>query len=163
MNKTALNKAKLNKAALNKAGINNHPVNNHAMNRRHRFLAAVIFSLAFSFASASPLTAAPHKALIVDGQNNHQVWPETTQMIKGYLEETGLFTVDVATTPPAGGDMSLFKPKFSGYALVVSNYNGEPWSADVQTAFEAFVDGGGGFVSIHARTTHFPNGPPTTK
>ncbi|RMB58608.1 ThuA domain-containing protein [Dokdonia sinensis] len=35
------------------------------------------------------------KALIIDGQNNHGVWPKTTMMMKDYLEETGLFKVDV--------------------------------------------------------------------
>ncbi|MDH4092325.1 MAG: ThuA domain-containing protein [Cyclobacteriaceae bacterium] len=36
------------------------------------------------------------RALIIDGQNNHGIWPKTTMMMKDYLEETGLFTVDVA-------------------------------------------------------------------
>ena len=31
------------------------------------------------------------KALIIDGQNNHGMWPKTTVMMKKYLEETGLF------------------------------------------------------------------------
>jgi len=35
------------------------------------------------------------KALIIDGQNNHYVWPKTTMMMKDYLEQTDLFTVDV--------------------------------------------------------------------
>ncbi|WP_419211687.1 ThuA domain-containing protein [Maribacter sp. X9] len=35
------------------------------------------------------------KALILDGQNNHYVWPKTTMMMKDYLEETGLFSVDI--------------------------------------------------------------------
>ncbi len=35
------------------------------------------------------------KALILDGQNNHYVWPKTTMMMKDYLEETGLFTVTI--------------------------------------------------------------------
>ena len=35
------------------------------------------------------------KALIIDGQNNHYVWPKTTMMIKDYLEQTELFTVDI--------------------------------------------------------------------
>ncbi len=35
------------------------------------------------------------KALIIDGQNNHYVWPKTTMMMKGYLEETGLFDVSI--------------------------------------------------------------------
>ena len=142
----------MNNRAANNYRTNNRAMNNRAITSRHWLLVAVIFAVA----SVSLLGAAPRKALIVDGQNNHKIWPETTQMIKGYLEETGLFTVDVATTPPAGGDMSLFKPDFSGYAVVVSNYNGEPWSADVQTAFENFVSGGGGFVSVHAANNAFP-------
>lgn len=35
------------------------------------------------------------KALILDGQNNHYVWPKTTMMMKDYLEETELFEVDI--------------------------------------------------------------------
>ncbi len=38
------------------------------------------------------------KALIVDGQNNHGIWPKTSIMIKSYLEETGLFEVDIHRT-----------------------------------------------------------------
>ena len=52
------------------------------------------------------------KLLIIDGQNNHGNWAQTTQMMKGYLEETGLFVVDIATTPPEGKNMEDFKPDF---------------------------------------------------
>ena len=38
------------------------------------------------------------KVLIVDGQNNHDVWPKSTMMMKQYLEESGLFEVDIART-----------------------------------------------------------------
>ncbi|GLR16141.1 hypothetical protein GCM10007940_07560 [Portibacter lacus] len=38
------------------------------------------------------------KALIIDGENNHGVFPKTTMMMKDYLEETGLFDVDIART-----------------------------------------------------------------
>ena len=37
------------------------------------------------------VAAEPLKALIVDGQNNHGNWPQTTQMMKKYLEDSGLF------------------------------------------------------------------------
>ena len=37
----------------------------------------------------------PLKALIIDGQNNHRSWPKTTMMMKDYLEQTGLFEVEV--------------------------------------------------------------------
>ena len=35
------------------------------------------------------------KALIMDGENNHGIWPKTTMMLKNYLEETGLFEVEI--------------------------------------------------------------------
>lgn len=38
------------------------------------------------------------KALIIDGENNHGVWPMTTMMMKDYLEQTGLFVVDIERT-----------------------------------------------------------------
>ncbi len=97
-----------------------------------------------------------YKALVVDGQNNHQ-WQVTTPIIQATLESTGRFTVDVATAPAAGGDMSGFKPKFSDYDVVLSNYNGDPWSAATKTAFVDYVLGGGGFVCVHAADNSFPN------
>ena len=36
------------------------------------------------------------KALIVDGQNNHEVWPKSTIMMKPYPEDTGLIIVHAA-------------------------------------------------------------------
>src|SRR5262245_42758966 len=88
------------------------------------------------------------KALIVDGQNNHKNWPDTTKMMKKYLEQTGLFTVDVATTAPKGTDPN-FKPEFKKYNVVVSNYNGDAWPKETQAALVEFVKGGGGFACIH--------------
>lgn len=38
------------------------------------------------------------KVLIIDGQNNHYVWPKTTQIMKSYLEQTDLFEVDIYRT-----------------------------------------------------------------
>lgn len=95
------------------------------------------------------------KTLLIDGQNNHQ-WQLTTPVLKKILEETGLFKVDVSTTPTQGGDMSKFAPNFSAYDLVVSNYNGEPWSAATQKAFTDFVNKGGGLVVVHAADNAFP-------
>jgi uncharacterized protein len=94
------------------------------------------------------------KALIVDGQNNHGNWPQTTKMMKKYLEETGKFTVDVATTAPRGTDAS-FKPEFKKYAVVVSNYNGADWPKETQAAFIDYVKGGGGLVIVHAANNAF--------
>jgi type 1 glutamine amidotransferase len=96
-------------------------------------------------------------------------------MMKQYLEATGMFEVDVARTkfiwnaerekaflPLAGaGESEMtkepqadpnFKPDFAKYAVVISNFG---WRAselpeETQRAFEKYVAGGGGFVSVHA-------------
>ncbi len=113
--------------------------------------------LAILMLAGSSMTASADtklKALIVDGQNNHANWPETTQMMKGYLEETGLFTVAIARTAPEGTDPN-FRPNFAAYDVVVSNYNGAAWPEATQRAFVEFVRGGGGFVVIHAANNAF--------
>ena len=77
-------------------------------------------------------------ALIIDGQNNHKNWPDTTKMMKRYLEDTKRFTVDVATNAPQGTDPS-FKPPFKNYNIVVSNYNGADWPKETQDAFVDYI------------------------
>jgi type 1 glutamine amidotransferase len=114
-------------------------------------------SLLLLLAASAP-AADKIKVLLVDGQNNHK-WMETSPVIKQRLEETGLFAVDTATSPVKGGDMASFRPKFASYRVVVSNYNGEDWSAATMADFEAFVRGGGGFVSVHAADNSFPKWP----
>lgn len=93
--------------------------------------------------------------LLVDGQNNH-AWPRTSPVLRAILEETGRFTVDVATSPPNGADLSGFQPDFAAYDVVVSNYNGATWPEETRDAFEAYVSGGGGFVCVHAADNAFP-------
>lgn len=105
--------------------------------------------------ACAPTPAAQYRALLIDGQNNHN-WQETTPHIKKALEASGLFTVDIATSPPQGEDLSNFKPDFASYDVVVSNYNGESWPAATKSAFEAYVREGGGFVSVHAADNAFP-------
>jgi uncharacterized protein len=102
------------------------------------------------------LHAAAIRVLIVDGQNNHD-YKSTTPHLKKVLEDTGLFTVEVATTPPKDGDMSSFKPEFGKYRVIVSNYSGQAWPKETQEAFVEFVRGGGGFVSVHAADNSFPD------
>ena len=94
------------------------------------------------------------KVLLIDGQNNHN-WKATTPVLKKDLEETGLFQVEVATTPAKGADLSGFLPVFSDYAVVVSNYNGDQWAPATMAAFEKYIRGGGGFVVYHAADNPF--------
>ena len=143
------------------------------------------------FAAALRAEPAKIKVLIIDGQNNH-AWAATTPVLKRILEDAGIFSVDVSTTPtrpsapglpknPTSEQLAAqaekmkafapleadylahgperwgkWRPKFSDYAVVVSNYNGEDWPEEVRTAFVAFVKGGGGFVSYHAADNAFP-------
>lgn len=102
--------------------------------------------------------APPIKVLLVDGQNNHASWPKTSEMMRKYLLETGLFTVDLARTAPKGTDED-FAPDFAAYDVVLSNYNGAPWPEKTQQDFEAFVSGGGGLVIVHAADNAFPEWP----
>lgn len=120
-----------------------------------RALTCLTLLTLFSIAAQA---AEPIKALIVDGQNNHRVWPTTTKMMKSYLEDTRLFTVDVATAAPKGTDPN-FKPEFSKYDVVISNFGhgAADWPKETQKAFEKFVSGGGGFVVVHAADNSFPN------
>ena len=95
------------------------------------------------------------KALIVDGQNGHK-WAATTPVLKKVLEDTGLFKVDVATSPPRKHDMSGFKPKFADYDVVVSNYQGDEWPEQTKKALVDYVKGGGGLVIYHFACAAFP-------
>jgi type 1 glutamine amidotransferase len=108
------------------------------------------------FLTVAATDAATIKALIIDGQNNHD-WKATTPVLKQILEDSGLFTVEVATSPGGGKDMSGFKPDFAAYDVIVSNYNGDPWSKETQEAFVTFVRSGGGFVCVHAADNSFPD------
>ena len=111
-------------------------------------------------ARADAPTAAGDKlrVIIIDGQNNHD-WPVTTPILRKPLESSGRFTVDVATSPPAGQDMSGFRPRFTDYDVVVSNYNGDRWPASTEKEFEDYLAGGGGFVVVHAANNAFPDWP----
>ncbi|MEM9351845.1 MAG: ThuA domain-containing protein [Planctomycetota bacterium] len=105
------------------------------------------------------LAAEKIRALVIDGQNKHHAWADTTPILHRVLEECGRFEVEVATSPPQGADLSGFSPNFLAYDVVVSNYDGEAWPATTNDAFEAFVNGGGGFVSVHAANNAFPGWP----
>ncbi len=115
-----------------------------------RSILPALAALTFGFSAQ----AAPLKVLLVDGQNNHD-WKTTSPVLKQILEEGGLATVDVATSPAKGEDLGGFAPNFAAYQVVVSNYNGALWSPATQETFEKYVSGGGGFVPVHAANNSF--------
>ena len=140
-----------------------------------------LLTLALLFAVTASASAADLKALIIDGQNNHGVWPKSTFMMKSYLEQTGLFTVDLARTKFTmnGGKLVEeyaipgfkteakrasdpdFKPEFSKYDVVISNFGhgAMPWPKETQENFVKYVKGGGGLVVVHAADNSFGDWP----
>ena len=119
----------------------------------------------------SPATrpAVPPKrsVLIVDGMNNHD-WERATRILKEILLESGRFTVDVSTSPPASATAEQWqgwKPDFARYDVVVINFNGGHtskgvhWPKDVEMSLEDYVSKGGGLVSYHAANNSFPDWP----
>ncbi len=121
------------------------------MNSPLRLLAALVL-----LALAPSVHAENIKVLIVDGQNNHN-WAAMTPINKATLERAGLFTVEVSTTPKGKNEeeWAKWRPDFSKYDVVVSNYNGHLWPEEVQKSFTEFVAKGGGFVVIHAANNSF--------
>jgi type 1 glutamine amidotransferase len=145
--------------------------------------------IALSLILSLPASAAEKmKALIVDGQNNHAVWPKSTVMMKQYLESSGLFEVDVARVrlisnykreeswlPLAGAgetegsDKSIpdpnFSPDFSKYKVVISNFGfgAADWPEQTKKNFESYMNNGGGFVSVHAADNSWGNWPEYNK
>ncbi|MEM9828544.1 MAG: ThuA domain-containing protein [Planctomycetota bacterium] len=120
------------------------------------------------------------KALIIDGQNNHGAWPKTTMMMRQYLEESGRFTVDIARSKftwkggklldefPLGDGKTYqdlpkpkpdpdFKPDFSKYDVVISNFgfNAAPWPQSTRESLEKYMRGGGGLAIVHAADNSF--------
>jgi type 1 glutamine amidotransferase len=94
-------------------------------------------------------------ALIITGQNNHN-WQASSPILKQILDNTGLFSCEIMTTPAKGGDMNTFNPDFSKYRLVVVDYAGDPWSETVKKSFTEFVNNGGGVVIYHFSCAAFP-------
>lgn len=98
------------------------------------------------------------KLLLVDGQNNHK-WQQTSPFLVELFESSGRFSVDRATSPGKGEDMSGFRPDFAKYDVVVSNYNGDMWPEQTRNDFVEYVKSGGGFVSVHAANNAFSQWP----
>ncbi|MFM9025942.1 MAG: sulfatase-like hydrolase/transferase [Planctomycetaceae bacterium] len=121
-----------------------------------RLLTGMLLVAAVAPASGSR-AAEKLAALIVDGQNNHRNWPQTTRLMKSHLEASGRFTVDVVTHAAQGEDPG-FAPAFADYDVVISNFGhgAALWPAATRTAFEDYVRTGGGFVVVHAADNCFP-------
>jgi uncharacterized protein len=152
---------------------------------RTPFRLSVCLALLVVWGGFAPICAetpdAKLKVLIVDGQNNHTVWPKSTRMMQHYFEASGRFEVDIARTRytwqgakwlpfypledgiereevPEPITDPEFIPDFSKYDVIVSNFGWKAadWPEQTQSAFEQYVKNGGGFVTVHAANNCFP-------
>ncbi len=95
--------------------------------------------------------------LIVDGQSqNHPNWKEWTPIILKQLHDSGLFTIDVATSPLKGESLGKFNPKFHNYDVVILLYDGDNWSERTMNNFVRYIEEGGGLIIVHAADNAFP-------
>jgi uncharacterized protein len=121
-----------------------------------KHLALVVLGLGTALAAV----AKPLPVMLLTGQSNrYHDWSKSAPLVKQYLEQTGLFAVDVVTTPPVGADMSGFSADFSKYKAVVVVYEGAEWPAATKAAFVDYMKKGGGLVSVHDSDNAFPFWP----
>src|SRR3954465_6426141 len=112
------------------------------MKYQTRFLR--MFALGLVFAS-NCFAANPIKVMLLTGQSNqYHDWTKSSPLIKSYLEETGLFTVDVVTAPSQDVEKSDFNPKFTRYAAVVMDYETAEWPVAAKAALVDYMKKGGG-------------------
>jgi uncharacterized protein len=113
-------------------------------------------------APLSPHAANPIRVMLLDGANNHD-WKATSPVLVKILDEAGIFKTTRVTVDNA--DLSAFAPDWSQYDVVVLNYNtgiagdAPEWPVETKRAFERYVSGGGGLVSVHAADNGFAKWP----
>jgi type 1 glutamine amidotransferase len=107
----------------------------------------------------------PIRVLIVDGFSNHD-WKETTRVVRGILEETQLFDIDVSTSPSlsSASGWGTWRPHFEKYDVVIQNTNniGKAqlrWPREVELALEDYVRSGGGLYILHSANNAFSHWP----
>jgi uncharacterized protein len=143
--------------------------------KKFHLIVIAILMLSFSSYSFAQNSNKKLKALIMDGENNHGIWPKSTMMMKDYLEETGMFEVEIIRKaytwqgeeylekyPLNNGQTTTvvkepkmdpdFCPKFKKYDVVISNLG---WKASdlpekTKKNFENYMAKGGGLVVVHA-------------
>ena len=100
------------------------------------------------------------RVLIVDGFSNHD-WRQTTALLRGILEPTGLFDVTVSTAPGSTNEPTWksWRPAFTSYDVVIQTCNdinhGPPWPEPVKRDFENYVWNGGGVYIFHSAENAF--------
>lgn len=118
-----------------------------------RTIVPILLSL-LPFCTIDASATEPVKTVIITGQNNHN-WKVSHIALQKTLENSGLFSVDLAVSPEQGGDFSDFNVDFDNYSLVVLDYNGDSWNDSMNKAFLKYVKKGGGVIIYHAADNAF--------
>lgn len=123
-------------------------------------LLATVWSTTLSAATATS-KASPIHILLLDGESGgpYHAWQLTSAVLKKELEDAGIFSVVVATSPRFGEDFSTFKLDLNGYQAIVLNYDAPDWPANLREQLEQYVKNGGGLVVVHAADNSFPDWP----
>ncbi len=112
---------------------------------RTLFIVTVVAAVGLCLPAHRAVAAATTPVMLLDGESGgpwHK-WQLTTPALKKALEDSGLFTVDVVTAPPAGGDFSTFAPEWKKYRAIVWNYDAPDarWPDALKKSFEEYVGG----------------------
>lgn len=100
-------------------------------------------ALALGLLAAACAMAAPVRALILSGQNNHD-WKTTTPYLKKLLAGSGRFDVRVQEEPAGMTAATL-----ANYDVLVVDYQGPRWGEVTEKAVVDFVRSGKGLVLVH--------------
>lgn len=124
--------------------------NNHAWMETTPVLVGILEGSGKFSVTVSTSPPAPPKAPRAPKEKTEEAQQKFAEQLKAWQAESDRLKAETQE------DWAAWRPAFSEYDVVVSNYNGEPWPDEVKAAFEAYVKGGGGFVSVHAANNSFP-------
>lgn len=99
------------------------------------------------------------KVLIADGPQKAHNHVESTPVLQQILDKADRFEVDHSRSTKESCADGSYKPDFSKYDVVVMNegFGAADWPEATRKAFEGYMAGGGGMVSIHAANNCWPN------
>jgi hypothetical protein len=114
-----------------------------------------IYAALLAGAAMGVAAGASLRALLIDGPDSQR----ETAAFKAILESSGLFQVDVVTTPAKGAAMSALPTQFDKYRLVVLSYGGDAWPINSMAGLDKYQQNGGGLVVLPGADSGFPAWP----